>query len=123
VAPIAIVIGVLLSILGVVIYALAEVKSPTALFPTYFGVALIILGVVARNEKARKHAMHLAAVLGLIGAVGGVVMGILALVRERPATVWGGSLAMAALCGVFLFLCIKSFIAARRARLQKGGSV
>jgi uncharacterized membrane protein len=118
VAPIAIAFGVLLSILGCVIFALAEVKSPTALFPAYFGVALIILGVIARNEKARKHAMHLAAMLGLVGLVGGVVMGILALTRERPVTVWGGSLGMAALCGAFLFLCIKSFIAVRRARKQ-----
>jgi hypothetical protein len=118
VAPIAITFGVLLSILGAVIFALAAVKSPTALMPAYFGIALIILGVIARNEKARKHAMHLAALLALIGVIGGVVMGILALTRERPATVWGGSLGMAALCGVFLALCIQSFITARRARKQ-----
>jgi zinc transporter ZupT len=116
VSPIAILFGVLLSILGVVIFALAEAKSLTALFPTYFGVALIFSGVMARNEKARKHAMHLAALLGLVGLIGGVVMGVFSLSRSRPATVWAGSLGMAALCGVFLVLCIRSFIAARRAR-------
>lgn len=121
-APIAMLFGVLLSVLGIVVFSLAEVKSPTALFPTYFGVALIILGLVARNDKARKHAMHFAALLGLLGLIGGVVMGILALVRERPATVWGGSLAMGALCGAFLVLCIKSFIAARKARQQQQGA-
>jgi uncharacterized membrane protein HdeD (DUF308 family) len=123
VAPIAIFFGVLLSILGGVLFALAEVKSSTALFPTYFGVALIILGFVARNEKARKHAMHFAAMLGLIGLVGGVAMGIKALIGERPATVWAGSFGMAALCGVFLVLCIRSFIAARRAREQRGSAL
>jgi len=121
VASIAIGFGVLLSILGGVIFALAEVKSPTALFPTYFGVALIILGVVAKNEKARKHAMHFAALLGLVGLIGGVAMGIKALSGQRPATVWGGSFAMAALCGAFLVLCIQSFIAARKARQKKEG--
>src|SRR5207253_9245085 len=105
---IAILFGVLLSILGGIIFALAEVKSPTALFPTYFGIALVILGLVALNDKARKHAMHFAAMVTLIGLIGGVVMGIKALLGERPATVWGGSLAMAALCGVFLVLCIQS---------------
>jgi uncharacterized membrane protein HdeD (DUF308 family) len=123
VAPIAIIFGVLLTILGGVLFALAEVKSPTALFPAYFGVALIILGFVARNEKARKHAMHFAAMLGLIGLVGGVAMGIKALTGERPATVWAGSFAMAALCGVFLVMCIRSFIAARRAREQSGSAL
>jgi quinol-cytochrome oxidoreductase complex cytochrome b subunit len=116
VAPIAISFGVLLSILGVVLYALAEVKSPTALIPSFIGVALIILDFVAKKDKLRMHAMHFAALLGLVGALGGVVMGILGLVRSRPATVWAGSLTMGVLCGVFLVLCIRSFIAARRAR-------
>ncbi len=117
--PIAILFGVLLSILGVVIFGLAEVKSPTALIPTFFGVALILLGLLARIEKARMHAMHLAALVGLLGLGGGIWKGIQALTDSKPATVWGGSLGMAALCGVFLVLCIRSFIAARRARKQK----
>jgi uncharacterized membrane protein len=122
VAHITITFGVLLSILGGVLFALAEDKSPTALFPAFFGIALIILGFVARNEKARKHAMHFAAMLGLIGLVGGLVKGITALMAEKRATIWGGSFAMAALCGAFLVLCIQSFIAARRAR-QQGSSI
>ena len=123
-APIAIIFGVLLTILGGIVFALAVNKSPTALFPAYFGVALIILGFVARNEKARKHAMHFAAMLGLIGLVGGLVKGITALMGENPlATVWGGSFAMAALCGIFLVMCIRSFIAARRAREQRGSAL
>lgn len=115
-SPIAITFGVLLSILGVILFVLAEVKSPTAFFPTYFGVALIILGLVARNEKARKHAMHLAALVGLVGLIGGVAKGIQALWVAKTATVWAGSFGMAALCAAFLVLCIRSFIAARRAR-------
>jgi hypothetical protein len=122
VTPIAIAFGLLLSVLGVVVFALAEVKSPTALFPAYFGAALIILGLVARNDKARMHAMHFAALLGLVGLIGGIVMGIMSLTRDRPATVWGGSFGMAALCGAFLVLCIQSFIAARRARKEKEGA-
>jgi 4-amino-4-deoxy-L-arabinose transferase-like glycosyltransferase len=121
VAPIAIAFGLLLSVLGGVLFAVAENKSPTALFPAYFGIALIVLGFVAQKEKLRMHAMHVAALLGLIGLVGGVVMGILGLVRDRPATVWAGSLGMALLCGAFLVMCVRSFIAARRARKQSEG--
>jgi hypothetical protein len=119
VAPIAITFGLLLSVLGVIVFGLAEVKSPTALFPTYFGSALIILGLLARNDKLRMHAMHFAALLGLLGLIGGVVKGIQALAADKPVTIWGGSFGMAALCGAFLVLCIQSFIAARRARKEK----
>jgi hypothetical protein len=58
--------------------------------------------------------------LGLIGLVGGLAKGIpVFLSAEGKATVWGGSLGMAALCGVFLILCVQSFIAARKARKEE----
>jgi hypothetical protein len=117
-APVAMSFGFLLTILGIVLFSLAGTKSLTALIPSYLGIALAILGLLARSEKLRMHAMHVAALLGLVGLLGGVVMGIVGLVHERPATVWGGSLAMAALCPAFLVLCVRSFIAARRARKQ-----
>jgi hypothetical protein len=121
-APIAMSFGFLLTILGIVLISLADTKSLTALIPSYVGIALILLGMLARSEKLRMHAMHVAALLGLVGLIGGLVMGILGLVRDRPATVWGGSLAMAALCGAFLALCVRSFIAARRARKMREGA-
>jgi hypothetical protein len=122
VAPIAITFGALLTALGGVLLILAEKKSATAFIPGYVGIALIVLGLVARNDKARMHAMHIAALLAALGLVGGVVMGILSFVRDRPATVWGGSFGMAVLCGAFLGLCVQSFIAARRARRQNNPS-
>ena len=115
---IAITFGVLLCVLSGVIFALAEKQSATIFIPAGFGILLIVLGVVARNEKARMHAMHSAALIGLIGMGGGIVQGIRALTGDRPATVWGGSFGMAALCGAFVVMCIQSFIAARRARKQ-----
>ena len=48
-APIAMLFGTLLVILGGVLYGMAEVKSVTALIPSFFGIALIVLGVVART--------------------------------------------------------------------------
>ena len=120
-APIAMLFGTLLVILGGVLYGMAEVKSVTALIPSFFGIALIVLGVIARTgDKARKHAMHVAALLGVIGFV-------MPLVRALPMALEGtmtlpvvGSLIMAALCAIFVILCVKSFIDARRARKQSG---
>ena len=114
-APIAIVFGVLLTLLGGGLFAVSESRSVTALIPSFFGIALIVLGVVARNEKARMHAMHVAALLGLIGFAFPAYRVIAALLGTNPINpvAIGGQIAMSALCGVFLALCAKSFIDAR----------
>jgi len=122
-APIAIVFGVLLVALSGISYLFAEAYSPTIFIPSFVGVPLIILGVIAMKESARKHAMHVAAVLGLLGFV-------LPLGRVIYASIQNGfvldlksgsALGMAALSGAFLVLCIKSFIDVRAARKQREG--
>jgi hypothetical protein len=128
VAPIAIAFGVLLTILGLVLYGMSEIdpKPTTALIPSALGVLLIVLGLVARGagEKVRMHTMHGAAVIGLIGLIGGIVRIAIAVPRlgtEHPPSnlAIGGNAAMALLSGLFLALCIKSFVDARRARKQR----
>src|SRR5262245_44127545 len=52
-------------------------KSPTALIPAFFGVAFLLLGVLASlKDSLRKHAMHLAAAIGLFGCIAGLGMGL-----------------------------------------------
>ena len=120
-APIAMVFGAILIILGVVGYVATDRISVTALIPAGFGLALLLLGVLARKENLRKHAMHLAAALGLVGFLGSAsglpkLMTLLAGGEvERPAAAISQSL-MAVTCAVFVGLCVKSFIDARRAR-------
>lgn len=123
-APIAMFFGCALTALGIVLYAIADPdhRSLTALIPCAFGVVLIVLGVVAGrgSEKTRMHTMHTAALIGLIGLVFPAYRAIAALARGTEVNLAiGGQLAMAALCGLFLALCIKSFIDARRARKQR----
>jgi hypothetical protein len=95
--------------------------SLTALIPLAFGLLLAVCGALARREALRKHAMHAAAVLGLLGFLGPlrVLPQMLALLRggavaHRAAVL--DQLAMMVLCGIFLALCIRSFVTARRAR-------
>jgi hypothetical protein len=66
--------------------------------------------------------MHLAAMVGLIGCVMPLVMVIrkYASTNEFNPLSGGGQLAMSALCGIFLALCVRSFIETRRARKQAG---
>jgi hypothetical protein len=117
VAPISIGIGILLIALGPIGWFAADEgkKSWTIFIPAIFGAALVVLGVVALQEKWRKHAMHAAVVWGLFGFFA-------ALARAVPAGLSGDinplpftmQVAMALLCGVFVLLCVKSFIDARR---------
>jgi hypothetical protein len=118
-APTTIVFGVLLILVGVVAYTLSEVHAQTALIPAYVGIVLALLGAIALSARARKHAMHVAVIVGLLGflAAAGRLVGGLAAGRT-PTRLAGTSLGlMALLTGIFVVLCVRSFIAARRNRL------
>jgi uncharacterized protein involved in response to NO len=122
-APIAILFGILLSLLGPILFFLSDPdkQSPTAFIPTGFGIALVVCGIVALKERFRMHAMHAAALLGLIGFAVPAYMVIAALARGHAfeSVKHGGQATMAVLCLIFLVLCIKTFIAARIARKKK----
>ncbi len=113
--------GVALILVGLFGYFGTETRPPTALIPAAFGFLLIAFGIMARNEKMRKHAMHAAAVVGVLGffgSVGGLWQGIMMLTGqtvERPEAAIAKSI-MALLCLAFVILTVKSFIAARKAR-------
>ena len=87
------------------------------------GAPLIVLGLLALKESLLKHAMHAAAMIGLLGLLGAVGDLVRRLIKgiaiEGPA---GFSVvAMLALCGVFVALCVNSFIQARRRRRAAAG--
>ena len=120
-APLAIAFGALLTLLGGGFYVYTGMEQPTALIPAGFGLVLIVLGLIARNDKLRMHAMHGAALLGLVGFVLPACMVAKAIVNGNvfEPVKHGEQLAMSAICAIFLGLCVKSFIDVRRARKQK----
>ena len=100
------------------------VVSPTSLIPAGFGVVLVLCGLLAFSEKLRKHAMHAAAMVGLLGALGGLVPAIrqaskpdVAFDPNAPAVRSG--LLMTIVCTVFVVMCVKSFIDARRLKRRQ----
>ena len=118
VSTVALVTGALLVLTGIGGYA--AFQSPTALIPVAFGVLLAACGLVARKEHLRRHAMHAAAAVALLGFLPSVpgLLGIpdlLAGEAARPAAVVLRSL-MAILCLGFLVVAVRSFVTARRAR-------
>lgn len=68
-AKLAIWFGVALIVLGVVFFVATGSAHPTALIPTWFGVALAICGGLASTEDARRRMMwmHIAVTIGLVG--------------------------------------------------------
>jgi fluoride ion exporter CrcB/FEX len=113
--------GIVLVVLGVGGYFGTDRVSPTALIPAAFGLLLIVFGALARDEKRRKMAMHIAVTVGLLGFLG-TVSGLVALPTvisggtvARPAAVISKSI-MAVLMAVYVGMCVKSFIDARRRR-------
>ncbi|HEY1687049.1 MAG TPA: hypothetical protein VGG19_19980 [Tepidisphaeraceae bacterium] len=121
---VAILFGALLTLLGLITYFaavfgwIAARPSPTALIPCVAGVLLILLGILALRPAMRKHAMHAAAIIGLLGAIA-------PLGRLIPVAIHQGLTASAAvisqvlmslLCAIFLVLCIRSFVMVRRQR-------
>ena len=113
--------GVILLVLGIAGYFGTGMVSLTALIPAVFGLLLLILGVIARDPNKRKHAMHFAAMVGPIGfagSVGGLVKAFALLsgqqVERQNAVI--AQAVMAILMIVFVAMCIRSFIEARRNR-------
>ena len=96
-------IGVLLMIVGVGGYILTHMVSRTALIPAAIGVVLLLLAAWGRQEPARKHAMHgamLVALLGIAGSARGLVQLPSLLAGgdvARPAAVYSQSLTAIAL--------------------------
>ncbi len=111
--------GVLLTLLGLAGYVLTGASSPTALIPTIFGLLLLALGLLARLEPMRKHAMHAAATVALLGCGGALFSLMRTPAGPRSPMAVSSQTAMVILTAVFVGLCVKSFIDVRRARTGK----
>ena len=116
---ISVIFGFLLSILGLYGYYGMGRMSVTALIPLFIGVPVIILGILAFNEKRIKHSMHAASVLILLGLIGSVFR----FINKNALSNMDASslilLIMIVICIIFLILAINSFVEARKAREKR----
>ena len=119
-------VAVLLLAVGVGGFVASGAHAPTALIPAVLGVLLGVCAAVARNPKARMHAMHAAVLLALLGLLGSLrgVLQLPALVSgqtvARPLAVVAQSVTVVLSLG-YLVVAIRSFIQARRQRLASPG--
>ena len=105
----------ILMVLGVVCFAVTGMEHKTALIPALVGVIMEPFGVMAMvKPNLRMHAMHGAVLIGLLGFLAGIG----GLIARRPAGIaLFEMLALVVLTGLFVALCVNSFIQARRNRI------
>jgi hypothetical protein len=119
--------GVVLIALGVAFFVMTGSVHKTALIPAWFGIALAVSGALANSEDSKRRMlwMHIAVAVGLVGFLFPGIRGGMALVRAHStgvalsdvaSTAVHEELFMAGICLIFVLLCVRSFITARRSR-------
>jgi hypothetical protein len=107
--------GTFLLLWGVAISVLSSSDSITSYFPSFLGVPLMLSGFMTlRMPEKRKLWMHVAATFGLLCAIGGTRF---FMVMSDGINYASGSMLMLLVTGTaYTVVCVRSFIAARKAR-------
>jgi hypothetical protein len=116
-----VVFGAVLVVIGAVGFEATGSKAPTALIPALIGLLLAIAGILALKPERRMVWMHVAVTVGLLGFLG-TIPGVIGIVKmamgqavPRPnATI--EQFATWVICLIYVVMCVRSFIAARKAR-------
>ncbi|MGH9606845.1 MAG: hypothetical protein ACRD3N_14235 [Terracidiphilus sp.] len=123
-AKVTLVFAVLLIILGLIGFFGTGSIHPTALIPAWFGLALGLFGLLAisPSEGRRKILMHINVTIGLVGCVMAAIVAVTGYLHDKSAgmptdvAALESKLIMAGLLLIYVLLCVRSFIGARRAR-------
>lgn len=126
-AKVTIVFGILLIIVGLVGFFGTGAIHSTALIPTWFGLALGVGGFLAisPSESRRKVFMHINVTVGLLGLIGAAGSALHAYGHARSLGMdpdykaMTAQLTMTGLMLVYVNLCVRSFIDARRKRQEQ----
>jgi hypothetical protein len=121
-AKVTLLFAALLIALGLVGYLGTGSAHPTALIPTWIGLALGLFGwlAISPNEGRRKLFMHVNVTIGLLGFLGGAIEAVRGYLHSTSAGLEPDMIALAskatlaALMLIYVILCVRSFIAARR---------
>ncbi len=117
-----VVFGVILMVVGATGYEATGSKAPTALIPALIGLLLAIAGILALNPARVKLWMHIAVTIGLLGFLGTIpgVIGVVKMALGKTVARPNAAIEQFAtwvICLIFVAFCVRSFIAARKARV------
>jgi hypothetical protein len=123
-AKVTVLFGILLILLGGLGFVSTGSKFPTSLIPSVFGVVLVTFGSLAETPETRRRMlfMHIAVTVGLLGflATAPALISVVQLFKGKlfpyPAAIEEKA-AMSALMLIYVLLCVRSFITARRTRV------
>lgn len=113
-----------LIITGIVGFVVTGKEHFTALIPSAIGLLLLVLGFLAFNSKLRKHVMHAAAMVAILGFLATISGGLTELPKllsgnitdlVKPASTIS-KLITNLLMLHFIVICVISFIEVRMAR-------
>ena len=122
--------GLALVLLGGIMYAISESGSFTALIPAFFGLPVLLLGLLGMvKPRFRRHVMHVAVLVTLLGAIGSGMMGLPMLptlindpsALERGPLATGSQIVMFVICLVHVLVSVASFVKARKRMSARGG--
>lgn len=117
-AKVTLIFAVLLVALGLAGFFGTGSAHPTALIPAWVGLAMAIGGLLAisPSERRRKLFMHINVTIGLVGFLGSFaeIVRSLASSNQVNQTALAAKCTMAGLLLIYVILCVRSFIAARR---------
>ena len=111
-------IGRLLILVGVIGFFVGMANgntSYTALIPSFFGLVLILLAYVGQvKDNLRKHVMHVAVLISLLGAIaiGGRLISKISEIAFTPAYI--AQIVTLLLFVFYIVLAVRSFINARK---------
>ena len=117
-SKISIFFGVLLILLGVGFFIGTGSTAMTALIPAFLGVGMAVSGALAMKPALRAFFAHLALGLGALGLLAGLGMGAKTWMQKGLSASAIEQLIMGLLCVIYVFLCVQSFRAARKARQE-----
>jgi hypothetical protein len=122
VAKLTISFGVVLVLVSAGFWLATGRTESAALHPAGIGVLLVLCGVLANTENVKQRMiwMHVAVTAGLVGFLLTGVRAVLTLVKGTIAANPLGfdeRVVIALVCLVYVVLCVRSFIAARRTRV------
>ena len=120
-AKVTLVFAALLVILGLAGFLGTGSVHPTALIPTWIGLAMGFGGLLAisKQESRRKLFMHINVTIGLLGFLGSVAEIVRSMVSSKTldstaVAALAAKTAMAWLLLIYVILCVRSFVDARR---------
>jgi hypothetical protein len=124
-AKVTVLFGVLLIVLGGASFVLTGLKFPTSLIPVAFGILLVTFGSMAETPVAKRRMlfMHIAVTVGLLGFLGTApaLFQLVPLIKGTKLFPYPAAIeekaAMSALMLIYVLLCVRSFITARRTRV------